>query len=272
MEEYSQAWYDEEQLMEMEALESIFMDDFEFVKRSQKYAYEITLTPNDDGQSINHVSIVLQVDIPLKYPHQPPTLGIVLKQGLNDRQHAEMMELLQEKVVENHGEPMIFTLCEELKEYLFENNRAGNDGSEYQEMLFRAQVQQKKEDKELAVAEEAAHLADEDDKPRNVEGTPVTAKTFAVWKEQFDAEGLVIHTVVTAVKPNLFGVDGKPKFSGRQLWIQGLAANTNEADDDEVEEDEEDNEDDDSSVDDEEDQSNVFRTAQSMAKAKISAK
>ena len=63
---------------------------------------------------------------------------------------------------------MIYTICEAVREYLVENNRAGHvsccsvtiwienaewsqDGSEYQEMLRRMEIKKKEEDRGTAV-------------------------------------------------------------------------------------------------------------------------
>jgi hypothetical protein len=52
-----------------------------------------------------------------------------LLKGLTDRQDKELKQALKDQIEENVGMPMIYTLCEAIREYLVENNRQGNVSS-----------------------------------------------------------------------------------------------------------------------------------------------
>lgn len=229
--------YEEEQAMEVEALESIYMDEFKKLQ-DQPLQYEIALMPYSDGgeeDEINYVAIRLQCIIPSTYPDVAPELEIVLDKGLSDEQKKEMMALLDQQVEENTGIAIIFTLCEALKEYLMENNREGNDDSEYQQMLRRGEKQAKVEEIQL-LKDEKEHLKNMNShETQKVEGTPVTADTFREWKMTFDSENLNLHGSVRITQIH-------QKLTGKQVWLQGLVKDTREEEQGDVEDDEEDDE------------------------------
>ncbi|CAI5740588.1 unnamed protein product [Peronospora destructor] len=198
--------------MEVEALESIYMD--EFVKLSDKpLIYQVHVVPNQDGEN-NFVALLLKAEIPETYPDVEPKLEIVVKKGLIDSQVKEIKQLLDQQVEENMGMAMMYTLSEAVREYLVENNREGNDGSEHQEMLRRMEQKKKKDDKVEADKQEEAN-ANEEEKRRKIHGTPVTIETFAAWKKKFDME-------LQGTKKISLKDEATAKLTGRQLWKTGL--------------------------------------------------
>uniref|UniRef100_H3GEA7 RWD domain-containing protein n=1 Tax=Phytophthora ramorum TaxID=164328 RepID=H3GEA7_PHYRM len=241
--------------MEVEALEAIYMD--EFTKLSDEpLTYQVHVVPNQDGEN-NFVAMLLKAEIPDTYPDVEPKLDIIVKKGLADSQLKEIKQLLDQQVEENMGMAMMYTLCEAVREYLVENNREGNDGSEHQEMLRRMELKKKKEDKveadkleqvretstrarsiKFAAANAQAHA---EEHRREFHGTPVTVESFAAWKVKFDSEMQV--TTKASVKD-----EATAKLSGRQLWNKGLVTEDDaveaeaeaEANEDEADEEEED--------------------------------
>ncbi|KAF1791968.1 Ubiquitin-conjugating enzyme/RWD-like [Phytophthora cactorum] len=133
--------------MEVEALEAIYMDDFTKLS-DEPLTYQVHVVPNQDGEN-NFVALLLKAEIPDTYPDVEPKLVIevLVKKGLADRQVKEIKELMAQQIEENMGMAMMYTLSEAVREYLVENNREGNDGSEHQEMLRRMELKKKKEDK-----------------------------------------------------------------------------------------------------------------------------
>ncbi|KAL4159592.1 hypothetical protein PRNP1_000169 [Phytophthora ramorum] len=230
--------YKEEQAMEVEALEAIYMD--EFTKLSDEpLTYQVHVVPNQDGEN-NFVAMLLKAEIPDTYPDVEPKLDIIVKKGLADSQLKEIKQLLDQQVEENMGMAMMYTLCEAVREYLVENNREGNDGSEHQEMLRRMELKKKKEDKVEADKLEQAQAHAEEHR-REFHGTPVTVESFAAWKVKFDSEMQV--TTKASVKD-----EATAKLSGRQLWNKGLVTEDDaveaeaeaEVNEDEADEEEED--------------------------------
>ncbi|CCI45686.1 unnamed protein product [Albugo candida] len=166
------------------------------------------------------VALTLTCCIPETYPEQEPNLEVTSLEGLSDAQRNEIKALLQQRIRENAGMPMIYTLCEAVREYLVENNRAGHDGSEYQEMLRRMEIKKKEDDRGTAIEtakrkEQAAHV-----KAKDSTGTPVTPETFMAWRDQFDLEMRLNSKVAVT--------EASTKLTGRQLWTQGLVKDEGE--------------------------------------------
>ncbi|EGZ20788.1 hypothetical protein PHYSODRAFT_313308 [Phytophthora sojae] len=198
--------------MEVEALEAIYMDDFTKLS-DEPLTYQVHVVPNQDGEN-NFVALLLKAEIPETYPDVEPKIEVVVKKGLADSQVKEIKQLLAQQVEENMGMAMMYTLSEAVREYLVENNREGNDGSEHQEMLRRMELKKKKEEKVEADKLEKAN-ADAEEKRREFHGTPVTVETFAAWKEKFEAE--MRGQPKTSLKD-----ETTAKLTGRQLWNKGL--------------------------------------------------
>ncbi|KAH9058675.1 hypothetical protein Ae201684P_006016 [Aphanomyces euteiches] len=217
--------YAEEQMMEVEALESIYMDDFTKVQDAP-LVVKVHIVPNQDGGK-NHVALSLVFKMPETYPDTAPNVDVVLEKGLSDRQEKEIRALLDQQIEENLTMVMVYTICEAVREYLLENNREGNDGSEYQEML-RRQEQRQKKDTLAAEAEQAKIDASEaGSASKSNVGTPVTVETFAAWKKAFDAE--------MATKEGTKGAaNGEKRLTGRQLWTSGAAKEDTSTDADEI--------------------------------------
>jgi hypothetical protein len=195
--------------------------------------FKIHVVPNQDGQD-NHVALSLKCTIPASYPDEEPQIEIVLEKGLTDSQLKDLKQIVAQQVSENMGMAMMYTVSEALREYLVENNREGNDGSEYQEMMRRMEIRKKKDDaSDAADALHAANVAET--VKRNDHGTPVTVESFMVWRAAFERE-------MQTTKKESLKDDATAKLTGRQLWSRGLAKDeATEADDDD--EDDEDDED-----------------------------
>ncbi|OWZ02662.1 hypothetical protein PHMEG_00025735 [Phytophthora megakarya] len=198
--------------MEVEALEAIYMDDFTKLS-DEPLTYQVHVVPNQDGEG-NFVALLLKASIPETYPDIEPEIEVVVKKGLADSQVKEIKQLLTQQIQENMGMAMMYTLSEAVREYLVENNREGNDGSEHQEMLRRMELKKKKEEKVEADKLEQAN-ADDEEKRREFHGTPVTVETFAAWKAKFDAE-------MAGTKKVSLKDESTAKLTGRQLWKTGM--------------------------------------------------
>ncbi|TYZ61198.1 hypothetical protein PybrP1_009890 [[Pythium] brassicae (nom. inval.)] len=199
--------------MEVEALESIYMDEFKKLT-DEPLSYQVHIVPNQDGLN-NHVALTLKCVIPSTYPDVEPKIEVLLDKGLSETQHKEIMALLNEQIQENVGMAMVFTLCEAVREYLVENNHKGNDGSEYQDMLRRLEIKKKKDDKEEADKAEKAEARSSEQRSRDFVGTAVTVESFAIWRAKFEAEMLA--TPKATLKD-----ESVAKLTGKQLWTKGL--------------------------------------------------
>ena len=129
------------------------------------------------------------------------------------------------QIEENIGMPLLYSLCEAVKEYLVENNKPKGDGSVHEEIMKKMAAQREKE----AEKEEEEAKRKEVSSPccwfrmlsldgalrcqeavlfqRRKEGTPVTPETFAEWQAKFLKEMSEI-----APKRVLEGVSGREYF------------------------------------------------------------
>ena len=112
----------EEQRDEVEALESIYMEDFVKLSDEPPLKYAIGLVPNpgeEDGE--NHVRVTLECTIPAAYPNVGPEMSVSVDKGLSAKQADELLALANAQAEENVGMPMMFTVGEALKEWLVEH-------------------------------------------------------------------------------------------------------------------------------------------------------
>ena len=96
--------------------------------------------------------------VSLEYPDLPPELSIEAVKGLSKKQCDDLLEIANRTAVENLGMPSIFTIAEAVREWLVDNNIAGQDGSMYADMM-RRMVQKgadvKKKEIKMAIAQAA---------------------------------------------------------------------------------------------------------------------
>ena len=148
-----------EQAEELEVLASIYPEEFKSLGDGQ---FKILLKPNPDG-SDNHgkfvpsfsqhpllilqdqcansyfifcfrttVIVSLVCEVPPTYPSDsPPSFKIIIEKGLSANQADEVKEVADRVALENIGAPSVFAVAEAVKEWLVDNNIAGQDGSMY---------------------------------------------------------------------------------------------------------------------------------------------
>jgi hypothetical protein len=196
----------EEQLEEIEALESIFPDCFTLVSNSSPMEYKIRIMPNSDGDGDNHVIASLVCKIPAEYPDGSiPELSIEPEKGLTKAQVDDLTNVAVSTATENMGSPSIFIVAEAVKDWLVANNIAGQDGSMYAQMMLRMQNKEIEEKRKVSVKEDASKLSyalpggDYDDElaidkeeqerlRKRQAGNAVNPESFAAWKKKFDEE------------------------------------------------------------------------------------
>jgi hypothetical protein len=222
---------EEEQLEEIEVLESIYCDEYELISGSPLRTFKIHIAPNPGGEG-NFVAAALVVKLPKDYPLILPEISIEIEKGLNKRNADKLKEIAEEMAEELLGTPSIFAMSEAIKEWLCDNNQEGQDGSMYADMMKRMSQKTVESQKK---ADKAAHIAAADNenitKELNPEeearirarqaGTQVTVESFNKWKESFDAE---MHAkVLTSTGGKDLTADLSAKISGKQLFTTGKA-------------------------------------------------
>lgn len=189
----------DEHAEEIEVLTSIYPEEFELISESPAPSFKIHLAPPDVDEVFVAVSLVCE--LPTTYPDEiAPILSIKIEKGLGDVHADELKALADEIATENIGMPSIFTVAEAVKEWLIDNNVAGQDGSMYSEMMRKQQqksIVEKKSNERAALKEAADSEQKEGDQldPEELErirkrqaGTMCTIETFNKWKQGFDEE------------------------------------------------------------------------------------
>ncbi|CAD6238256.1 unnamed protein product [Miscanthus lutarioriparius] len=239
--------YEQEQEMEVEALQAILMDDIKEIDPSESgiattaRCFQILLSPQDDDFD-ESASVPVQLALIFahteKYPDEPPLLNVKSVRGIKPHDLASLKEKLEQEATENLGMAMVYTLVSSAKEWLSE--KYGQNGGD--------------EEPEETEAEEEEVIIPH--------GEAVTVESFLAWRERFEAElalqraKLMPDSALTAPK--------EKKLTGRQYFESGRHAvkgASTVADEDEEEE--EDTEFDDDFEDDEEDMLEHYLAEQS---------
>mmetsp|Transcript_15317 Transcript_15317/g.38613 ORF Transcript_15317/g.38613 Transcript_15317/m.38613 type:complete len:303 (+) Transcript_15317:275-1183(+) len=195
----------EEQEMEAEALAAIFDDCVEIISSTQPFEWAVDLYPEqlaadeeDEDAPQNHVGVKLIAKIPLTYPEDSlPEFSVKVLKGLTEEHEQELVALANEEAESNQGMPVMYAVCERLREWLLENNEKGmDDRSMYTQMLKREKEKEREQQKAKQIYEaqkqkEELTEAETEElavRRRRAEGTPVTDETFAEWCDKFNAE------------------------------------------------------------------------------------
>lgn len=68
------------------------------------------------------MEIFLEAKLPPAYPNEQPELRVEAAKGLDDEQTRELQALAEAKAEENMGMAMVYTIAEELREWLLARN------------------------------------------------------------------------------------------------------------------------------------------------------
>jgi hypothetical protein len=226
-----------EQADEIEALESMYPDDFTLVqgvdKAGKKPRFKISLVPTEPAdEEVNHIGCVLEVVCPPQYPADgPPELTIHQLHKLTEQQREKLQKIAADAAEENVGAPVVFVVIEAVREWLQKNNEDPGDGSAFSEMI-RRQRDMERAGAEAAAAEAAAELEAREDMTdaeiaaarRKAEGTPCTSETFAAWNKAFIAETNAAKRRETKARSMKAGGDNDPEatLTGRQWFEQKI--------------------------------------------------
>lgn len=239
--------YEQEQEMELEALQAILMDDIKEIDPSESgidtnsRCFEILLSPQDDDfDEAAHVPVQMALVFAHteKYPDEPPLVNIKSVRGIKPDDLTSLKEKLDQEATENLGMAMIYTLLDSAKEWLTEKY-GQNAGDEE--------------------PDETEEPAEEVIIPH---GEAVTVESFMAWRERFEAElalqraKLMPESALTAPK--------EKKLTGRQYFESGrhITKGAGTVAEEDEEEEEEDIEFDDDFEDDEEDMLEHFLAEQ----------
>jgi len=161
--------YKEEQINEIEALESIYCGEFEILETGPFHKFSIEIKSEEyEPETENGLSCRLEVTYTAKYPDEAPVISIEDPENFEDDHVEKLMEYLDEQIKESLGTVMVFTLVSATQEWL---------NVEWDRIKLNRDENAAKKLKE----EEEAEM-------KRFEGTRVSVETFMCWKEKFNEE------------------------------------------------------------------------------------
>mmetsp|Transcript_19868 Transcript_19868/g.64646 ORF Transcript_19868/g.64646 Transcript_19868/m.64646 type:complete len:278 (-) Transcript_19868:63-896(-) len=216
---------EEEQEMELEALQSIFMDDIAPVEASEvgletdRLVWQITIAPKDEDEP-EPTEIPVRLGLVFShtpaYPEEAPLLRARSVAGVSEDGLVAAQALLDAQAAESVGMAMIFDLATAAKEWLRSHVR--------DEMGATGPEDPAKKAREEEEAEEARRA-----ELRRL-GTAVTPETYAEWFEKHKAERALERAKLKAAEAAAAAAagatsaaagGGKGKMSGRMYFEQG---------------------------------------------------
>eukprot|EP01129_Flabellula_baltica_P011663 TRINITY_DN5155_c0_g1_i1.p1 TRINITY_DN5155_c0_g1~~TRINITY_DN5155_c0_g1_i1.p1 ORF type:complete len:222 (-),score=63.97 TRINITY_DN5155_c0_g1_i1:25-690(-) len=112
----------DELLMEIETLKSIYLDNFIKMPHRDNH-YQIKIWPDPDGgDDVNRVGIALEIIIPDGYPNVIPGIRLNGLKGVNNQQCLALENIIREEAEEAVGYAMIYLLSTIVKDWVDENN------------------------------------------------------------------------------------------------------------------------------------------------------
>jgi len=124
-------------------------------------------------------------------------MNIKVLKGLTEEHEQELLELAMEEAENNRGMPVMYAVCEKLREWLLDNNQKGmDDRSMYTQMLKREKEKEREDQKSKQIYEaqkktEKMSVAESEElavRKRRAEGTPCNDETFSEWRDIFHEE------------------------------------------------------------------------------------
>jgi len=192
----------EEQELELEALTSIYPDEFSLIE-SDPCCFQVSIAcePEKPEDEDCKVYARLQFTYVDTYPDDPPVIEVRSYEGMDDTDAENLQEFLHQEAQENLGMAMVFTLVSAAQEKLID---------------FMDKLKNKKEDEKLRKEKEA-----EEAERKKFTGTPVTLETFVAWRRAFEQEVMQ--------NKNTKEENFKGKLTGRQLFEQDASMENSDA-------------------------------------------
>ncbi|KAK3821158.1 MAG: ubiquitin-conjugating enzyme/RWD-like protein [Benniella sp.] len=159
--------YREEQANELEALQSIYPDEYEEISNDPG-EFTIRIEPEDQGEDEKY-TLKLYVKYSETYPEALPEFSIEVEEGELDQDDFDaILKKVTETAEESLGMSMVFSMVSTAKDALTET-------------LQTNKLKHEREERERAQREF-------EEEERRKQGTKVTPESFKQWKTAFDAE------------------------------------------------------------------------------------
>ena len=98
------------------------MDDLT-IKEERPYKFDVVLNSNSEKED-NHLALKLTFELPDQYPNEVPSIRIknLAMDIIDNNKILEFEKIVNEKAEGSLGTPMIYEICEALREILSEMN------------------------------------------------------------------------------------------------------------------------------------------------------
>lgn len=187
----------EEQVNEVEALDSIYCGELEILTTEPLYSFTIPIKSEDYEEGATGLSFLLTFEYTPTYPEEVPIIDVEDIENLDESNLNELKEFLEQQALENLGMVMIFTLVSAAQDWA---NSLSDD---------MRLVRQKKE--------EENKRREEEEELKKFEGTRVNVESFLAWKQAFDEE-------MGVLKQKDKGDKGR-KLTGKELFMTDKSLN-----------------------------------------------
>ena len=111
--------YEEEQSLEIEALESIFVGEFELINE-QPVTYEVIINADRNDENDNYIVVKLKIEYPIDYPNTMPKFQFknLSPMHLSISDFNNCHSIFRETAEDMIGEQMIFEVIENIRQFL----------------------------------------------------------------------------------------------------------------------------------------------------------
>lgn len=208
--------YKEEQVNEIEALESIYPDELSVLQTDPFHVFQLTVSAEEDQEDNDEeeeekgqLSVVLKFTYTPTYPDEAPIFEVTFDDDLAQEFEDQIGKLVQAEIDENLGMAMIFAIVSAAQEFL--NERIDD-------------IKAAKEEKRRAIEEEKRKT--EEEAANKLKGTLVTIESFLAWKEQFDKEQIELRTKRQQSAHESLG----GKLTGKELFFENANLDTSDMD------------------------------------------
>jgi len=188
--------YKEEQQQELEALESIYFDEFEKIN-DEPPSFRILIESQDPYEDYveeeNHeiIKLYLYIEYPQTYPEVKPIMEIQDAEGLDENDISKLNEELDQVAEENLGMGMVFSLSSQLKEtvdnLVVERKEQKEKEEEERRKKIEEEKKKKKMEEERKRQEEEKKKKEEEERARQQRLQEEAAAAAANQQENSDA-------------------------------------------------------------------------------------
>jgi len=214
--------YDEDQSMELEALQSIYPSELKVLSDIIPREYELivkTSMDNDETDDDNNISCMLVIRLPADYPAVPCEIVVHSHRNIANDMIFEIQQYVNKLALEcsDSESVAIFTIYSAVQEWLQEHGKQAKSASVNDIKATSTTATASDVDADGALQSTVIKQAS----PLGIEaGTIVTLESFTAWKHLFDAERERIRASQTSASQR----QQQQKLSGKQLFMQNIAA------------------------------------------------